>query len=183
MHVPTDSIPPTFVELIKSSNLDQKRAMLVALNNSINQDIKKLTSVDINFDQYVHHINHFLPDNNFDEEVLADVTELGLFKKSSKPVTQWLSMDSRDYCFSENSRFKHPPKDIRKFHGICKLMEKVNNEPNTTQNADSALVIVYNTNKAEIDFHDDGGKTYRQQKLNINGIIWYIQDCRVLSQG
>ena len=49
-------------------------------------------------------------------------------------------------------------KDIRKFQGICKLMDKVNKEPSTTQNADSALVKVYNTKNAGIDFHDDGEK-------------------------
>ena len=152
------NIPPLFFKLINSCNLDVKKAMLVALSNSVNNDIKNLSNTCINFDQYVVHKKQFLPDNHFDAEVFADVTELGLFKKSNKPLTQWLSLDSRDYCFSDNPRLKHPAKDITKYQGICKLMDLVNKESSTTQNADAALVLVYNNNNAGIGFHNDGEK-------------------------
>ena len=154
----TANIPSSFFELINSCNLDVKKAMLVALSNTVNNDIKNISNTRINFDQYVVHKKQFLPDNHFDEEVFADITELGLFKNSNKPVTQWLSLDHRDYCFSDNPRLKHPAKDITKYKSICKLMDLVNKEPNTTQNADAALVIVYNNDNAGINFHNDGEK-------------------------
>ena len=154
----TNNIPASFFELINSCSLEQKKSMLVALNRTINNDIKKRSNVDINCEQYVKHIKNFLPDNYLDAEVYADIEELGLLRKSRKPVTQWLSSDSRDYCFSDNPRLKHPAKDIKRYPGICKLMDLVNKESNTTQNADAALVIVYNTNSSGINFHNDGEK-------------------------
>ena len=107
---------------------------------------------------HVSHIKKFLPDDYFKEEVYADIKELGLMKKSTKPVTQWLSTDSRDYCFSDNPRLKHQAKDITKYQGISKLLNLVNKERQTTQDADAALVIVYNANSSGINFHDDGEK-------------------------
>lgn len=151
------SIPPQFHDLLKSCSLDQKKQMLIALNNSISNDIKSSIKSNINFDDYVEHIDQFVPCDFFDEELLTDITELGLFnKKSYKPATQWLSSDSRDYCFSDNEKLKHSPKEICDYPGVCKLMEMVNKEAKTTQDADAALVIVYNTKYSGIDFHNDG---------------------------
>ena len=154
----TNILPASFLELINSCNLEQKKSMLVALNNSINNDNKNRSNVDTNCEQYVKHIKEFVPDNFLDATVYADIEELGLLKKSKKPLTQWLSSDSRDYCFSDNPRLKHPAKDIKHFPGICKLMNLVNKEHSTTQNADAALVIVYNSNSSGINFHNDGEK-------------------------
>ena len=105
----------------------------------------------------MEHVKGFLPRNYFDEGIVAEAAELGLLKNSDKPRTQWLSSDDRDYCFSDNKRNIHAPKDINRYPAICKLMELVNNDPRTTQNAHSALIIVYNYSKyAGIDFHNDG---------------------------
>ncbi|NRB81767.1 MAG: alpha-ketoglutarate-dependent dioxygenase AlkB [Saccharospirillaceae bacterium] len=132
--------------------------MLVALSKSIKSDINKRSHANVDFNQYVELIKDFLPNDYLDDAIIAEVEELGLFKNSNKPLTQWLSSDSRNYCFSDNKRPSHPSKDIRKYHNICKLMDTVNKDTKTTQNADAALVIVYNTKHAGIDFHNDGEK-------------------------
>ena len=153
-----DDFPPTFSELLASCTLIQKKAMLVALSKSIKSDIHKRSRANVDHKQYVQLVKGFLPDDYLDDAIIAEVEELGLFKNSNKPLTQWLSSDPTDYCFSDNKRLSHPSKDIRKYHNICKLMDTVNKNPNTTQNADSALIIVYNTKHAGIDFHNDNEK-------------------------
>ena len=153
-----EGLPPSFNDLMFSCTLAQKKAMLVALSNSIKRDVEKRTKRNIDFNQYVEVVKDFLPSDYFDEAIKAEVTELGLLKKADKPQTQWLSCDSREYCFSDNAKLKHPAKNIKQFPAICKLMEQVNSDSRTTQNADSALVIVYNSMYAGIDFHNDGEK-------------------------
>lgn len=151
-----DDFPQPFLNLLSSCSITQKKAMLVALSKSINSDIDRRSHSTIDFSQYVQVVKGFLPTDYLDAAITAEVEDLGLLKKSNKPLTQWLSSDSRDYCFSNNQRLSHPSKDINLYPNICKLMEAVNRDPRTTQNADAALVIVYNTKHAGIDFHDDG---------------------------
>ena len=149
--------PPAFREMLEKSSPSQKRAMIIALQNSLKEDYINQSKSNIDFSEYIEVVNDFLPPNYFDEGITAEVESLGLFnKKSSKPQTQWLSNDNRAYCFSDNSRNSHPSKDILQYPNICKLMEMVNGVESTTQNADAALIIVYNKDQAGIDFHDDG---------------------------
>ena len=151
-------LPPSFNNLLDECTLAQKKAMLVALRNSIKQDIKERTSRNINFDQYVEVVKNFVPEDFLDDAIKAEVQSLGLVKKTDKPQTQWLSYDTRAYCFSDKENLKRPAIDINQFPVICDLLKRVNSDPRTTQNADGALVIVYNSNSANIDYHDDGEK-------------------------
>ena len=152
-----DNVPHSFIELMDSCSLNQKKAMLVALNNSIKKDIDEVSRSEINIKQYVDHVKGFLPDNFFDEGIISECSELGLLRTgTNKPITQWLSSDDRDYGFSNNKKFSHPPKDIKKYPHIGQLMEMVNRDPRTTKNADSALIIVYNSEHAGINWHNDG---------------------------
>ena len=48
----TTNISPSFWEVINSSNLEQKKLMLVALNKSINNDTKKLSKTDTNYSDH-----------------------------------------------------------------------------------------------------------------------------------
>ena len=131
--------------------------MFVHLDNLIKSESKISLNKNVDFSRFVEHVPEFLSCDNFDEELLADVVSLGMFNKknSNKTVSQWLSSDSRDYCFSDSPRFKHPPKPISAYPGINKLLKKVNDSPITTQDLDAALVIVYNTKQAALNFHDD----------------------------
>ena len=149
-------LPPSFNKLMDVCTLVQKKAMLVALSNSIKCDFQARTKRNIDFDQYVEVIKDFIPKDHFDVAVRAEVESLGLLKKTNKPQTKWLSSDSRPYCFSDNQNLKHPANDIRQYPAICDLMKRVNSDPRTTKNADAALLIVYNSNHANIDYHDDG---------------------------
>ena len=79
-----------------------------------------------------------------------------LGKKSNKVTTQWLSGDDRAYCFSESQSFKHPPKPLKEYPGICTLLDLVNAHPSTTHNLDSALVMGYNHTESHLNFHHDG---------------------------
>ena len=84
------------------------------------------------------------------------MTSLGLFKNSKGVVTQWLSNDSREYCFSESQRCKHSPKALADYPGISKLLNLVNADPRTTQNLDAALISAYNSKNTALNFHNDG---------------------------
>ena len=153
----TVDLPPAFREILELSSPAQKRAMILALQNSIKEEYHTHSNSNIDFKEYVEVVKDFLPSDFFDDGITAEVESLGLFsKKSTKPQTQWLSSDSRAYCFSDNNRNKHPSMDISQYPNICKLMERVNRVNPTTQDADAALIIVYNKDQAGIDFHDDG---------------------------
>ena len=151
-----DNLPTSFIDLLKSCTFPQKKAMLVHLSNEIKSEAKCTPHVSINYSQYVDHAENFVPKENFDEEILADVTSLGLIKKTGKVVTQWLSMDSREYCFSESQRQKHKPKPINDYPGIKNLLDRVNADPRTTQNLNAALISVYNSKNSALSFHHDG---------------------------
>ena len=151
-------LPQSFLDLLPSCSLEQKRAMFVHLEKSIKSESKKLLSQSVDFSRFVEHVPHFLSTDFFDEEIFADITSLGLFKVTDKTVSQWLSTDNRDYCFSDSPRFKHPAKPITDYPGICKLLKKVNDCSKTIQDLNAALIIVYNTKEAALNFHDDAEK-------------------------
>ena len=150
------SIPLEFKTLLDTCTLIQKKAMLIALRNSMKSELARKRVSDIDFSQYVELVENFVPSDFLDDALMAEITDLGLFRKSDKPLTQWLSSDARPYCFSDKVQLRHDAKVISQYPSICKLMEIVNSDPRTTQDANSALVIVYNNHKAGIDFHDDG---------------------------
>ena len=137
-------VPSSFNELVMSCTLAEKKAMLVTLRNSIKIDLAKRTTRNINFNQYVEVVHDFLPTDYLDDVIKAEVHSLGLITKSNKPQTQWLSCDTREYCFSDNDKSKHMARDINQFPGICDLLKRVNSDPRTSQNADT----VYNNSNA-----------------------------------
>lgn len=149
-------IPSTFTALLNNCNNAQKKAMLIALQNSLNSDFTYNRSSNINFNDYVEVVKDFVSGNFLDEALMAEVESLGLCMNSTKPLTQWLSCDDRPYCFSDKSNQKHDSEPISNYPAICQLMDLVNSDARTTQDANAALVIVYNKNRAGIDFHDDG---------------------------
>ena len=151
-------LPPSFQSLLDSSSLIQKKNMFIKLRENIKSEIsaRRVKSSDIVFGEYVEHVKDFLPANHLDDVIIAEVEDMGLLKKSNKPQSQWLSCDKRAYCFSDKPQLKHDAKDIKEFPTISTLMDLVNKDSRTTQDANSALVIVYNNNRAGIDFHDDG---------------------------
>ena len=132
--------------------------MLLYLNNLITKDCTKTFPKSVDFDNYVQHINDFIPDDTMDDIILGEVEHImGLvIKHSNKVLTQWLSNDERPYNFSESTRNSHSPKPIKDYPGISKLLKLVNEDPRTTQDADAALIAVYNTNKSSVNFHHDG---------------------------
>ena len=151
-------LPPDFVESLDSFSTAQKKAMIIAIRSSIKRDLEKQTHEKVNFSQYVDVVKDFLPPDFCDDAIRAEVESLGLIKKTVKPQTQWLSFDSRQYNFPDNGHFKHEAKLISNFPAICDLMKKVNENDKTTQDANSALVIVYNSKFSGISFHDDAEK-------------------------
>ena len=71
-------LPQTFIDLLPECSLQQKRAMLVHLSNLIKSETKNIISNSIDYSQYVEHVKNFVPEDNFDDEILADVKSLGL---------------------------------------------------------------------------------------------------------
>lgn len=152
-------LPLSFTSLLESATLRQKKNMFVTLRDVIKSEIsfQRKQKTDIDFGQYVNHVKNFLPSDHLDELVTAEVEDMGLLKKTSnKPQSQWLSSDMRSYCFSDKPQLKQDARDINEFPVVRRLMDLVNNDSRTTKDANSALVIVYNNNRAGIDFHDDG---------------------------
>lgn len=155
MATESPSLPNEFLNMLKNATHSEKKAMLLAISNSLKSDLDHNKSANIEFVKYVEVAKNFVPENFLDEALMAEVTSLGLCKSSTKPLTQWLSGDDRPYCFSNKPNLKHDSKDIRNYPTICNLMDLVNNDPRTTQDSNAALVMVYNNNNAGIGFHDD----------------------------
>ena len=165
-------LPEGFVNLLGNSSHSQKKAMLIAIQNSLNSDkTNNNQSATIDFNQYVELVKDFVPDNFLDDALIAEVTSMGLCKKSAKPLTQWLSVDDRPYCFSDNPNSRHESRNLNDFPAINKLMEIVNSDTRTTQDANAALVIVYNSNNAAIGFHDDN-ETILDSKSSISTVTF-----------
>ena len=158
MNTPHDiDVLSAFRDLLTLSTTSQKKTMLLSIRESLKHDYSDMKAKsDISFDDYVEVVRDFDPVSNFDDGIMAEIESLGLLKKSNKPQTQWLSLDDRDYCYTDNSKFKHSPKAISDFPAIFGLMNEVNKLDCTTKDADAALVLVYNTNSAGINWHDDG---------------------------
>ena len=150
-------LPADFITLLSNCSHAQKKAMLIAIRNSLNSDLSNIQSASssIDFSQYVDIVKNFVPEDFLDDAIFAEVESMGLCKNSAKPLTQWLSFDDRPYCFSDNPNSRHDSKKLHDYPAIFKLMELVNSDTRTTQDANSALVIVYNNNRAAIGFHDD----------------------------
>ena len=149
------SLPVEFFTLLENCTPIQKKEMLIVIRNSLSSDSKSNSSENIDFTQYVEHSSNFVPDNFLEDALMAEVSDMGLLKKSGKPLTQWLSSDERPYYFSDKTHLKHDAKNIHDYPTVCQLMDLVNQDTRTTQNANSALVIVYNDNGDAINFHDD----------------------------
>ena len=153
-------LPPMFQSMLESSSLSQMKSMYIKIRDAIKNEIgfqSKRSAVV--FSDCVEYVKDFLPTDHIDDLVMAEVEDMGLFKKSNKPQSQWLNGDKRAYCFSDKAHLKHEAREINDFPCIKRLMDLVNADSRTTQDADSALVIVYNNNRAGIGFHDDGEST------------------------
>ena len=111
-------LPAGFADLLTSCSLSEKRAMLLALKNSIDYECAEKSKSNVKVDQYVTVIKNFVPSDNFDEGIRAEVESMGLLNKSNSAQTQWLSKDSRDYCFSYKEKLKHTPKPISQYPNI-----------------------------------------------------------------
>lgn len=152
------NLPDEFYTLLEQCTHVQKKEMLNAVRKSINEDNKpkaRTIPENIDFTKYVEHVHNFVPTEFLEDALQAEVTSMGLLRKSGKPLTKWLSSDDRPYCFSDQAHLKHDAEDISQYPAICNLMNLVNQDVRTSQDANSALVIVYNNNRAAIDFHDD----------------------------
>lgn len=149
-------LSPDFITLLNNSTHAQKKAMLLVIRDSLNAEFDNKQSNRIDFNNYVDAVKDFVPDDFLDDALMAEVESMGICRNSTKPLTQWLSCDDRPYCFSDKPLLKHDSKNLRDYPAICQLMDLVNMDNRTTQDANSALVIVYNNNQARIDFHDDG---------------------------
>ena len=161
----TSNLPDGFSDLVNSSSDEQRKCMLVYLQNINFAKSKKVFPKNINCSDYVDHIKQFTSDSVLRDTIVTEVTDMGLLKKSGKNKvnTQWLSMDNRPYCYSDNVKFKHVPKPIAKYPGITKLVELVNNDNRTSMDSNTALIQVYNTKDTKLGFHNDAEQLIDQQ--------------------
>ena len=160
-----EELPKCFLDIASSASIEQCKSMLVFLNNKISDLTNKIYVNKSVFMDYTHHTPNFFQDKVLKDIIISEVESLGIInKKSTKVTTQWLTPDgdNRDYCFSESQKFKHPPKPLTQYPGICKLLESVNAHSSTTHDLDSALIMGYNKNESALNFHHDGEKLIDQ---------------------
>ena len=159
-----DNLPHGFMDIISSATVAQRKSMLVYLNHTINKSNTNLNDTSINFTDHTSHTSNFLNDAQLKETIIAEVTSMGILnKKSSKKLnSQWLSRDSRDYCFNDSQKFKHPPKPITDYPGIFQLLESVNSHEGTTHDLDAAFILGYTNSASGLNFHHDGEKLIDQ---------------------
>ena len=139
-------------ESIKPCSTEEKKELLLTLNENINQVTNDYVELDANnFVQYVPHIG---VDDDLLNKISDEVEKLNLKSRSAsaKVKTQWLSHHNHSYDFGHE---KHDPKPLSDFPAIASLMGLVNQQDSTSKDMDSCLVSCYSSKKSILRPHAD----------------------------
>lgn len=152
-----DNLPKGFLEIMETCAADQKKYMMVYLNNDISSSSKKVFEPkNVNYNDYVEQVKGFVADSVLRDTIISEVTDMGLFNKLNTNKdgvrTQWFSTDNRPYCFSDSNRSMHGPKSISQYPAVCKLVSMVNKDDRTTKDGSTALIQVYNSRHSALGF-------------------------------
>ena len=161
------NLPESFLPLLSSSSLVEKRAMLVALSDSIRKDEASAKRSPAQLSSYVDYIPSFISDETFIGGIQAELDSMKLKAPNSRKVkTFWLNTSSGSYKYSGAT---HEPHLISNYPSISALMDKLNKSDTVPgDNLDSCLVTCYSTAKKSLTVHADDEKEICQMSSICN---------------
>lgn len=142
-------LKPCFSELLKNASLIEKKAMLVALQNSISSEesiLRKNFLPDNKLKELVDFVPDFISpvnedDNDLASNIIKELDSIKGLKSSSKVVTsQWLSLNDLPYSFGKAT---YEAKDLMEYPHIHRLLDLINSHDSTTGDANACLVNYY----------------------------------------
>ena len=148
-------LPKQFSELLSSCSLEVKRAMLAALTDNITSSECAEKSHNPNAEEstLVEHVSDIGISKDLSETIESELNTMNIHSGNKLKVkTVWLSLDKRSYNYGN---VINKPQSINNYPGIKMLMGIVNKHPNTTQDADVALVSCFPSNEACLSHHSD----------------------------
>ena len=147
-------LPESFDTLLSSSSLVQKRAMLIALSDSIREAEATIKTDHQQLSEYVGYIPSFISDTTLITGVEAELESMKLEAKNTRKVkTFWLNSINRPYTYSGVTHNAHT---ISNYPSIMKLMDKLNKSIITQgHQMDSCLITCYSTAKKTLSLHAD----------------------------
>ena len=136
-----DNLPRPFSDMLKGCTLLEKRAMLLALQNSIRSD-ERQTFRDIQtskLPELVEYLPDFIPepDVTFLANIIRELESIESLKPASDVRSQWLSYHGEAYHFGGKG---YESMDLSQFTHIQTLMDMVNKSSYTTHDANSCLI-------------------------------------------
>ena len=148
------NLPETFLPLLSSSSLVEKRAMLIALSDSIRKDEATTKTNHVQLSTYVDYIPSFISDETLIGGINDDLESMKLNAPNSRKVkTFWLNTSSGAYKYSGVTHGAH---QIANYTSIKTLMDKLNEGDITPgHDMDSCLVTCYSTAKKTLSLHAD----------------------------
>ena len=157
-----NDLPEPFLELLQNSTLQQKNAMMKALQYNIQSNETPtqphISSPKEQSPSHTHSLEdmvEFIPEFNTDKTFLD-----GLYKEAeslnlprgNKPASKWLSTSNKPYCFGNVTHDANPLKD---YPYIMELMNSINAHTNVTGTMAACLVVSLSNYNAAISLHAD----------------------------
>ena len=151
------SLPNDFKQLLASSTLLEKRAMLIALSDSIHEEETSTTNDPPKLTEYVHHIPSFLSNDVTINGIISELDSLKLTATNTRKLkTAWLNSTDEAYPYTGSSGVTHL---IQNYPFIKNFMDMLNsNELREGHLLNSCLVACYSTSKKSLSLHADDEK-------------------------
>ena len=151
------NLPNEFFNLLSSSTLVEKRAMLIALSNNI----REIETVTKNNHQsllnYVQYTPSFISDKTLINGIEEELQTMKLAATNTKSVKNlWLNSSQEPYSYTGS---KHATKLISDFPNIKKVMEMLNeSEHSPGFELNACLISCYSTANKALNLHADDEK-------------------------
>lgn len=152
-------IPTSFLQLLDTSSLSLKKAMLIALQSSIRTDENKFKhklnrhTSDANLSQLIDYFPDIINNkDNLVDGLLTELQSIPLSPGSCHVTSQWISLDMEPYVFWKKT---YKSADIKNYPHIQKLLDVVNQHPSTTGNLNSCLINRYDVSNVAGRLHAD----------------------------
>ena len=151
------NLPDEFLSLLSTSSLVHKRAMLVAISDSIREDESAAKNNHAKLSEYVEYVPSYISDDTDIAGIELELDSMKLKSPNSKKTKSfWLNSSNGSYTYSGETHQTHL---ISNFPFIKELMDKLNNDENLEcSNLDSCLVTCYSTAKKSLNLHADDEK-------------------------
>ena len=151
------NLKPDFSVFLQNSSLLDKKAMLVALQNSIlseESNVRKNSVPNSELENLVDLVPDFISpdDEDLTSGITKDLHSLEALKPSKEVTSQWLSLIDLPYSFGKAT---YEAKDLNNYPHIHRLLDLVNAHGSTTGDATACLVNYYSDSDVSGRLHAD----------------------------